>query len=334
MLSEIPNIILAPFKGITTKAYRNAFSQHFSGIDQMYAPFISGVGDIRINPSKLQDIIPVSENRSPTIPQFISTNAREVILLGQTLKDCGYHQMNWNLGCPFSRIAEKHRGCGILPYPDMLDSLLDRICSNITIRLSIKTRLGYVNSDEIYAILEVLNNYPIHSVIIHARTGKQVYGGETDPEAFGRCLDMSRHPMVYNGDMYNLPGYLNMKTKFPQLTTWMLGRGALMNPFLPMEIKGIELTDNEKRKRLTNFHAELLNDAIQSIPQEKKCLGWMKAIWHYMSGVFSDGQAIFNRIKTTNSIAGYEETIGVALNQSFSTPVQQEQYFISTFKKR
>ena len=331
-MSGPDSLLLAPFKGITTKAWRNAFSRHVEGFDQIYAPFISGVGDTRINPSKLQDIIPISDNLSPTIPQFISTNAKEIILLGKTLQDHGYDHMNWNLGCPFTRIAEKFRGCGILPYPQMLEEILNEVFAKLTIKLSIKTRLGYKNPEEIYTILEVLNNYPIHSIILHTRTGKQLYRGNTDPDAFSTCRNISLHPMVYNGDIYNLPGFLTLKSAFPDLTTWMLGRGALMNPFLPMEIKGHLLSDSEKRTRLTAFHKDLFDNARQSIPQEKKHLGWMKAIWYYMSGVFSDGEKLFRNIKRTSSISEYHQSVEYTLDQPFSDHSQQEHYFKHSIK--
>ncbi len=329
---EPEHLLLAPFKGITTKAYRNVFARHFEGFDQMYAPFISGVGDIRVNPSKLQDIIPISENITPTVPQFISTNVREIILLGQTLQSYGYEHMNWNLGCPFTRIAEKFRGCGILPYPQMLDEILNEVFSISTIRISIKTRLGYKSPDEIFKVIEVFKKYPLHSIILHTRTGKQLYRGDTSPDAFARCNNLSTHPMVYNGDIYNLPGFLSLKKMFPHLTTWMLGRGALMNPFLPMEIKGLVVTDDERRKKLTAFHEELFDSAKQSIPHEKKCLGWMKAIWYYMSGVFADGEEVFAKIKTSTSYEQYHQGAVFAIDQQFSNHQQQENYFRYSIK--
>lgn len=326
------HLILAPFKGITTKAYRNAFARHFEGFDQMVAPFVSGVGETRINPSKLQDVTPIAENIAPTVPQFISTNAKEIILLAKTLQDGGYDHMNWNLGCPFSRIAEKYRGCGILPYPNMIEEILSKVYSEISIKLSVKTRLGYKEPNEIFKVLKVFNQYPVHSIILHARTGQQMYRGDTDPDAFSHCLASTSHPMVYNGDIYNHSSYRDLKTRFPKQTMWMLGRGALMNPFLPMEIKGSVLTDDEKRKRLTAFHDELFASAQQAIPHEKKCLGWMKAIWYYMSGVLSNGDEVFEAIKKAKTIDEYVHSIAFAMNQTFSNQQQQESYFRYSIK--
>lgn len=320
-------LLFAPFKGLTNKVYRNAFARHFGGFDAMVAPFMSDTGEIRVNPSKLQDIIPVSNNLVTTIPQFISTNAREIVVLAKTLQDHGYDHMNWNLGCPFSRIAEKFRGCGILPHPEMLQSLLDEIFASISIRLSIKTRLGYKRPDELFKILEILNAFPIKDITIHARTGKQLYRGDVDHNAFAQYLSISKHPVIYNGDIYNINRYKLCRKEFPMLNAWMIGRGALMNPFLPLEIRDMWLPDDEKSNRLSAFHLELFENARQNIPHEKKCLGWMKAIWYYMSGVFSEGGELFSRIRKTDNFTDYQHITEYALSLPFASTTEQENYF-------
>ena len=327
-MTDGSKLIFAPFKGLTNKVYRNAFARHFGGFDQMVAPFISGSGSNRINPSKLSDITPAKENLTQTIPQLISTNAAEIITMARTLHNHGFTQLNWNLGCPFPRIAEKYRGCGILPYPDKLDRILhDIFATGIPLHISIKTRLGYKDPAEITEVIRVLNNYPLHSITIHTRTGKQRYRGETDPEAFARCQKISKHKLIYNGDLYNLTRFRQTQKMFPANTTWMIGRGALMNPFLPMEIKGVSLSQQEKTDRLLAFHEELLTSACQTIPQEKKCLGWMKAIWYYMAGAFQQGESSFQQIKTTTSLAAYRELIPKITDTPFANEQEQENYF-------
>lgn len=154
-------LLLAPFQGITDKIYRNAFASNFGGVDKMYTPFVSGTGTSMIKPSKLKELLPVDENIISTIPQIISTNAKEILLFAQSMLNHGYDHINWNLGCPFSRLANKKRGCGILPFPDELKKLLDEFFPQLSIGFSIKTRLGYYKPDEIYKVIEVFNDYPL-----------------------------------------------------------------------------------------------------------------------------------------------------------------------------
>ncbi len=325
--TNAPVLWLAPFKGITEKPYRNAFSRHFGGFDAMYAPFVSGVGNGRIHPSKLSDILPKKDNLTPPLPQLISTDAREIILFANTLQQQGYDHINWNLGCPFSRIANKKRGCGLLPYPDMLDKILEEVFREIKVKLSVKTRLGYAHPDEIHKVTEVLNRFPIDHVILHPRIGTQVYRGEVNLKGFAGSLKACRHFMVYNGDIYNLSRYRDLKERFPEITTWMLGRGALMSPFLPLQIKGITLSDTEKRKRLWAFHQELLEEGRGRISHPGKLSGSMKAIWYYMSGVFANGKEVFSRIKTTKTPEALNHAIEETLQQPFASDKEMGNYF-------
>lgn len=320
-------LILAPFKGLTNKVYRNALSRHIGGFDEMYAPFISGMGDQRVHPSKLTDVLPREENMTHTVPQLISTSASEIGLFAKTLSLHGYKEINWNLGCPFERIADKRRGCGLLPYPEEIDSILDQLYKDMPIKLTIKMRLGYRSSDELQGVIQVLNKYPISAIILHPRIGIQKYKGEVDLMGFRKCLNTSVHPLIYNGDIYNTTKYHQLKSGFPEITSWMLGRGALMNPFLAREIHDKGISSAEKRLALTAFHDELYIHSNRQIPNEKKHLGWMKAIWYYMSGIFSEGAGIFSTIKTAQSQADYLAVTEAALTHTFASDAELESYF-------
>jgi len=323
---QLPELLFAPFKGLTDRPYRNALARHFGGYDAMYAPFISGVGQERINPSKLVDLVPIEKNIAPTIPQFITTDAREMILFGKTFEQYGYDHINWNLGCPFSRIANKKRGCGMLPYPDELNKILNEVFREFPVKLSIKTRLGYYKPYEIFKVLDVLNQYPIHLLIIHARIGTQIYSGEVNLEGFKACLSASKHPLAYNGDIFHVARFREMQSLFPEVSTWMLGRSALINPFLPLEIRGIMLDDTEKRKRLEAFVTEIFREGKMTIENPARQLGYMKAVWYYLSGLFENPVMVFSKIKTTKTLTEYQQIVSNTLEQPFNSVAGIEEY--------
>ncbi|MBS4012989.1 MAG: tRNA-dihydrouridine synthase family protein [Bacteroidetes bacterium] len=331
MMYNNHKLLFAPFHGITDKTYRNAFAKCFGGFDEIYAPFISGSGTKIINPSKLTDITPILNNLIKTIPQILSINADEIKLFGKTIKDNGYDSFNWNLGCPFKQIANKKRGCGILPYPDELHKLLDGIFSDLPVKMSIKTRLGYHNSDEIFKILEIANQYPIEHIIIHARIGKQFYGGDTNPEKYIECMSVSRHKLIYNGDIFNISSFNRVKSLLPKQEIWMIGRGALMNPFLPHSLKGKFFDNDEKVNMLEEFNNELLNNYSKYIKNETRLLSRMKSVWGYLSGVFENGREIFNKVKISKNTNEYTAAISNALENQFSDENQQSIYLKEAF---
>lgn len=320
-------ISLAPFQGITTKIYRNAFARHFPGLDRVFAPFVSGVHPEKVNLSVFQDVLPLQKNDVETIPQFVSIDHKEILAIAHTLADAGYEHINWNMGCPFSRLANKRRGCGILPFPTTIRTLLDEIMPHIPVKLSIKTRLGYRSPDELEKVLQVLNDYPIHELIIHPRIGLQRYKGDTQPDGFAHNLELSRMPVTYNGDIYHLTRYRELQTRFPTVKSWMVGRGALINPFLPAQIKGIPLSEAQMRERIAGFEKEVFTGIRNRVQDEKKLMGQMKAIWYYMNGVFSGGMQYFQGMKVCEDSQSYRKFADEIVKLAFASDDEIEAYW-------
>ncbi len=323
---------LAPFRGITMKAYRHALHTHAGGFDGYYAPFISGSGTGRIHPSKLSDLPDRDQAPVKTIPQVISNDALEIILLGNTLYDQGYPEVNWNLGCPFARITNKKRGCGLLPYPDEVDRILEEVFTELKPSLSVKTRLGKNEAGEIRHILPILNRYPLKHIILHPRTGKQIYGGKANPLAFKEAISLSEHPLIYNGDIIHRTSFRQIQALLPGQTSWMIGRGALINPFLAREIRGISPGDEEKRGHLHAFHQALWDHAQRHIMPKSRQIGWLKAIWHYMSGIFSDSKLAFDPIKRAQNSRDYLAAVDKAMLLDFAGEKDIERHFLSLTK--
>jgi len=320
-------ISLAPFMGITSKIYRNAYARHFHGLDKVYAPFISGVHPAKVSLSKFDDVLPVEENVIETVPQFVSTDASEVIAIGRTLALHGYENMNWNMGCPFSRLANKMRGCGILPYPDMVRKLLDAVMPQLSIGLSIKTRLGYHNTSELFTIIEIINEYPVKELIIHPRIGKQLYSGSTFLKEFGECLEVSKIPVTYNGDIFHSDRLIELRAQFPTIQSWMIGRGALINPFLAARIKGLDISEEEKRDAVRGFHQQLYTGLGQRLKHEKRMLGQLKAVWYYMSGCFANGKQHFIKLKLCQNSESYLNFVEDLIQQPFASNEQIEAHW-------
>lgn len=215
----------------------------------------------------------------------------------------------------------------MLPFPDELDKILDTVFKDFPLKLSIKTRLGYYSPREIKPVIEVLNNYPVHLMILHPRIGTQIYRGQVDLDGFSESLSECRLPIAYNGDVYHSARYKELQTLFPQVTTWMLGRGALINPFLAREIKGEIIEDSIKRTIIHNFNNELLTEAKTRIRNEKRLLGSLKAVWYYMAGMFNDGKQEFSIISKSQSIESFLKATNNIIDQAFADNLNIENYF-------
>lgn len=302
-----PDILyLAPFQGITDYIFRSGFAKHFGGLDAVFTPYLANSPGGKVNPRKLRDFLPQNNTVIKTIPQVLSKDALEMITMAREFTAMGYEVMNWNLGCPFPQVARKMRGSGLLPHPDVIKKILDEVVPAISIRLSVKTRVGYHQSDEIFNLMEVLNQYSIDELIIHPRTGVQLYKGFAQPDDFEACKNHTSIPLAYNGDIFTPENYSTLKSRFPDISRWMIGRGALRNPFLPYAIKFNRLpSEKDQRTALENFGFGVLEDSIARKQESDHILDHQKALWHYMSYSFEDRTGVFRRIRKVSSIEAY-----------------------------
>ena len=244
-----PLLSLGPFQGITDAPFRNVFKRHFGGIDKFYTPFFTGIHkEDHAKNLQGEEIDPKYNDVETLTPQILSTDAEEILRFAKQCKQLGYTEINLNMGCPFPRVANKKRGCGLLPYPDKVEAMLERVFEEIDIKFSVKCRLGYFSSDEIYAIIPIFNKFPLSELIIHPRIGKQLYKGEADAERFKALIPQINAPLVYNGDIVSVESFIRINGILNDgpstgsgtcktVEQFMLGRGLLANPFLAEDIK-------------------------------------------------------------------------------------------------
>ena len=302
-------LCMAPLRGLTGAIFRNTYGEYFDGIDWAVTPFLTTVQGSRIKPSQLEDVLPENNIRIPVVPQILCKTTDKFIPLAKALFDLGYETVNWNLGCPFPRVAKKQRGSGLLPHADLIDAFLETVLVKIPNRISIKLRLGWREPEEIFALLPVLNCYPIKELILHPRTGVQMYTGEVDLVSFEKCLSLSRCPVIYNGDIVSRDTFEMLRRKFNTIETWMIGRGLLSDPFLPGEIKGLMPDDFDRVRHFHLFH-DALFDRLATVRQGPSHLvDAMKGYWGYFHQFFSSGERILKKIRKIQRPEQYRDLV-------------------------
>ena len=314
MIKKRTQIILAPLQGFTDATYRNVFCDHFSGLDEALAPFISTMGQKRLKPSSIKDVLFENNKKLLVVPQILGNVPEDFIFLADHLFKMGHKRINWNLGCPHSKIAKKLRGSGLLRYPDKIDAFLDAVIPHLSSTLSVKVRLGRRSCEEILNLLPVFEKYPIEEIILHPRTGVQMYTGNADHDAFEKAYKNSRHPLTYNGDIVDLASFQTVKKRFPDIHRFMIGRGMLANPFLPEDIKGI-VTQTDRITRLKAFHDDLFENYQKIFSGPAHLVGRMKGFWTYLGPSFKHSHKPLKRLLKSTSIPMYLQRVDPFFNQ-------------------
>lgn len=309
-------LLLAPIQGMTLAYYRNLYNEIFGGIDSYYSPFIATSHMRKASPSLFKDLFPISNNNNiNVVPQLLGNNGSDFRYFASTIVEMGYSEINWNIGCPFPMVTTKKKGSGILPYPDMIKEFLDEVCLDDSYDLTIKMRLGLNDLEEGIKVIELLNDYPLSGVILHARTGMQKYTGAVDLDAFEVLYSACNHEITYNGDIFSLDDFKKINALFPSINNFMLGRGALQDPFLPSTIKGIHIPDDVKIERIKLFHDGVYTHYKSILSGNKHLCDKMKEFWIYTSIHIDPSGKFMKKIKKCRTCDAYLDII----NQMFDS---------------
>jgi tRNA-dihydrouridine synthase len=306
----MPTIYSSPLQGFTDFRFRNAFQRFFGGIDKYIAPYIRVNGNLEIKPGNERDILPANNSSLNLIPQTITKDADEFLFVAKHVQTLGYTELNWNLGCPYPMIAKRGMGSGLLSRPDTINEILTRVSAETDIKVSVKMRLGYESSQEIFHVLPVLERYRLANITIHPRIGKQLYRGEVDLNAFEECLGQTSHKVFYNGDITSVHRFREMKERFPTINNWMIGRGMIADPFLPAMIKADNPFYPENRYEVfSSFHDALFSSYEEALSGQKHLLMKMYSFWEFFIQSFPLSPKGLKQIKKAQSLSVYREVV-------------------------
>jgi tRNA-dihydrouridine synthase len=312
-----PRLILAPLRGITDWPFRQAMARHFPGFSEAVAPFINPqkTGGKKLAP--LADLLPEHNHTLPVVPQLLDNHPESFLAMAGRLEDLGYARLNWNLGCPSPMVTHKGRGSAMLAKPEEIFRLLDEVLPRLSCRLSLKMRLGMRERGEIINLMPHLNDYPLEELIIHPRLGTQLFRGQPDLDGFAEVLSVSKHLVVYNGDIVSFDDFRRLFAQFPQISGWMIGRGAIARPALAGEILAgaIQKTSPEYLLRLAAFHDELFAAYEEKLAGPGHLLGKLKQLWLYFIASFPGREKLVKSIVRTHSLSRYQEAVRAVLGQ-------------------
>lgn len=298
---------LAPMEGITGYVYRSAYAAHFNNIDTYVAPFIVPHKQRGFKQSELRDIFPENNKGIRLIPQLLTNDAQDFVRTQQEFMAYGYEEINLNLGCPSPTVTAKRKGSGFLEDPMELDRFLDKVFSQKAGKISIKTRLGTDDPEEIYDLMKIYDRYPITELIIHPRIQKEFYKGIPHRDIFYEAVKMTNIPICYNGDVTSASDQAELMEHMPTLDRIMIGRGILRNPGLVNLLNGND--DDSDKKQLRSFHDQIYEGYKLLMSGERNVLFRMKELWFYMGDVFEDSQKYIKKIKKAERCRDYEVAV-------------------------
>lgn len=313
-------LYLAPIQGFTNSTFREIIVRNNGNVDKVFSPFVDAKRYRKEGEKVMKDIVRSIGKQQRLIPQVLGSTPSEIVAVLDRFKELGFEEANINMGCPFPPVANKQMGSGLIPFPEKIDEIL-AAALHVGIRISVKIRLGWINNDEIEAVIPILNKYDLEEVIIHPRNGKQQYKGEVDLESFGKIAPTLKAKVCYSGDITSLEGFESLKNKFFFVDSWMIGRAAISNPLI---FKSIEENTSRSRKEIAaaikQTHNELYAEFSETLSGQSHLMHKIKPYWDYFETIFQPElrQMVKKAVK-----AGTASNYQAAVNDLFAKALRE-----------
>ena len=286
----------APMEGLTDSIYRRAHHRHFSGVHSYYMPFMSPTVHRALTNREARELPPADSVPFRAVPQLLTKVPEDFLWAAEKCVELGYDEVNLNVGCPSGTVVAKGKGSGMLRDPDSLDRFLDEIFAKAPLPISVKTRLGVEEPEEFPRLLDVFNRYPMKELTVHPRVRKQFYKGDVFMDSFRYCLENSKNPLCYNGNIRTLSELRAFEAEFPQIESVMIGRGLIGNPGM---LCGTDAATLEA------FHNELLEEYTEVFNGARNAMFRMKENWRHMILLFRDSEKLGKRLKKTTDLGEF-----------------------------
>lgn len=288
---------LAPLLGLIDEPFMNAIAE-VGGFDEIFAPYMLADERSIPKPQVLARRFSDISKHVNLVPQLLSNNADAFVAMANILYNLGYSKVNWNMGCPIKFVVSRNRGAALLRDLENLERLLSNTVGRLKPELSVKIRIGFESTDEFPAIIDVFNKFKLNELIVHSRTAIQQYSGEPYRQTFIDSAGNSLNPIVYNGDITNAA---EANISLPNLKGYMIGRGAITNPHIGLQIKGLPtdkvLTFKQFATEITRWYCAHGN------------LNRLKELWKYFAKRFANPNEVFAKLQTINDSEKFCKTV-------------------------
>lgn len=295
-------LISAPMQGHTEKIWRSSHRDIYGRDHGLAAEYYSPFCRMDHGSARARDLRDLSPFDTA---QVICRNAEEFDLLVSEVYRKGNRRIDLNLGCPFPIQLKKGRGAAMVSNPDdVLWAIARHMHGRPDVTWSVKMRLGRSTPDEWMLAIDALNEMPLKYITMHPRTANQGYKGDLDIAQFEKFLSLTKHPVVYNGDVLLASDISETKSRWPELYGIMIGRGLMARPSLIAEFKsGVEWSSDKRMHHILKLHGAIMAHYSDILCGDTQILMKIKPFWEYLENEIGRNQ--WKLIRKTGNMRNY-----------------------------
>lgn len=298
-----PLVALAPMEAVTDIAYRPVV-RSIAPEAILYTEFAPARGLIH-QAKRVWQMVEFSEMERPLVVQIYDNDAPSLgDAAGLIVKHHRPDGLDLNMGCPVRKVANRGAGCGMMAFPENAADSVRRIVDQADgVPVSIKTRLGIKDKQQVIEVAQACVEAGAQQVTIHARLKADRPRVPADWEALARVVPEINAPVMGNGDIWSEADAVRMIEETGVIGV-MIARGGIGNPWLLKRCQQAlsgqtvdPLPDREERARVAIAH---LQANVATKGERRGVLEMRKVIRNYIKG-FRDSKATWMRIIETET---------------------------------
>ncbi len=243
--------VLAPLADFSDAPFRRMCS--IGGADLTYTEMVSAAALAHGN-SQTRHLMETMAGEGPVACQIFGAKEDDVaaaVIEIEKIKD-RFVAVDLNAGCPMSRITRSGAGAKLIESPETVYRLLKVMAANTSLPISLKTRLGpRPGENVVFELIKAAEEAGAAGVSIHARYTSQMHGGVVHYDVLAEAVERTTLPITGNGSVKTSHDVALMKQC--GVKSVMIGRGALSDPGIFAELKGL----SNPWERIEAFRAHL-----------------------------------------------------------------------------
>jgi tRNA-dihydrouridine synthase C len=235
-------LFLAPMEGVTDWVMRDLLTQ-MGGIDQCVTEFLRVTTQLhskKVFYKWCPELHTHSRTRNgtPVFVQLLGGHAEPLALNAARAAELGALGIDLNFGCPAKTVNRHDGGASLLKCPERIFSIVKTVRASVpaNIPVTVKIRLGWDDPSACLETSVAACEGGASWLTVHCRTKMDGYRPPAHWEWIPRIQEKITIPVIANGDIGTVKDFLKCQ-EVSGAEQFMIGRAALMNPHLFLQIK-------------------------------------------------------------------------------------------------
>ncbi len=229
-----PVLALAPMQDVTDLPFWKLMAA-YGGADVYYTEYFR-VHAVSHLEKWILESITQNPTGKPVVAQMIGNDIPSLVRSARELQQYPVAAIDLNLGCPAPVVYRKCAGGGLLREPKRVDAILGALRDAITIKFTVKTRIGFDSPAVFDELLLIFAKHSIDLLTVHGRTVKEMYRSEVHYDYIARAVAAVPCPVLANGNVYSAAKAEEV-LELTHAHGLMIGRGVIRNPWLFQQIR-------------------------------------------------------------------------------------------------